>query len=307
MECTGYLAAEGYEEQLLGEIGPVLERHGRLFLAAGPPRRAHWAQNVWLAPRKLRIRSVADAARQLRSIQRNWALYSHLLHRRAELIQRELPHVSAKPLQFPSLPPSSPLGSWTLVERDAILASPRSSSPFPNGEARFVEFKEGPPNRAYLKLWEALALLGSWPSPGERCLDAGASPGGWTWALARLGTRVLAVDRAPLHPSIAAMAGVEYRQGSAFSFDPRAESFDWITSDVVSYPERLWGWIRRWLDSGACPNFVCTLKFQGNSHYGVISEFASVPGSRLLHLSRNRHELTWILAGSCGKSSRGIR
>src|SRR5262245_32314903 len=104
-DVTGYLAAEGYEEQLLAEIGPVLERHGRLFLTEGPPRAAHWAQNVWLAPVKLRIRSVADAARQLRSIQRNWALYSCQLHRRAELIQSELPHVSARPLRFPELPP----------------------------------------------------------------------------------------------------------------------------------------------------------------------------------------------------------
>ena len=50
-----------------------------------------------------------------------------------------------------------------------------------------VEDKEGPPNRAYLKLWEALVRLRRWPGPGERCLDLGASPGGWTYVLAKLG------------------------------------------------------------------------------------------------------------------------
>jgi 23S rRNA (cytidine2498-2'-O)-methyltransferase len=53
--------------------------------------------------------------------------------------------------------------------------------------------------------------------------------------------------------------------------------------------------VKAWLDSGSCRSFVCTLKFQGSSHYEVIREFASVPGSRLLHLSHNKHELTWML------------
>jgi 23S rRNA (cytidine2498-2'-O)-methyltransferase len=147
--------------------------------------------------------------------------YSFHLHRRAELIQGELPHVSAKPLEFPARPPSSPLGSWTLLDAEHVLASPACSSPFPNGVPRFVEPLEGPPNLAYLKLWEALTLLGRHPAPGERCLDAGSAPGGWTWALARLGARVLSVDRAPLAPAVAQLTGVEHRQGNAFQVRPQ--------------------------------------------------------------------------------------
>jgi len=269
--------------------------YGRVVTADGPPQTSHWAQNVWLAPRILEIRSVKDAARQLRSIQRNWVSYSFHLHRRAELIQGELPHVSAKPLEFPARPPSSPLGSWTLLDAEHVLASPACSSPFPNGVPRFVEPLEGPPNLAYLKLWEALTLLGAHPAPGERCLDAGSAPGGWTWALARLGARVLSVDRAPLAPAAAQLTGVEHRQGNAFQVRPRDSGpFDWIFSDVVCYPERLWTWVEEWLGAGKAGAFVCTLKFQGDEHYGVISQFASVPGSRLVHLSSNKHELTWM-------------
>jgi 23S rRNA (cytidine2498-2'-O)-methyltransferase len=297
LNATAYLAAPGYERQLLAELKEVLEVHGRLVLARGPRQEAHWAQNVWLNPVKIQIRSVSDGALALRSIQRNWALCSVALHRRARLIQDLLPHVSAKPIEFPSLPPSAPLGSWSLLRADTILASSDCSSPFPHGQAAFLEFKVGPPTRAYLKLWEGLTLLGRWPEPGERCLDAGSSPGGWTWALARLGARVLSVDRAPLAPAVAKLPGVEYRKGSAFSILPPEGRFDWIFCDVVCYPERLWRWVSAWLESGACRNFVCTVKFQGSSRYGVIREFSSVPGSSLVHLWSNKHELTWMFPG----------
>ncbi len=304
LDATGYLAPPGLEPHLLGELRRVREVHGRLLIAEGPQQPAHWAQNVWLRPVTLRIRSVADGAKQLRAIQRNWTLYSFRLHRRAKLIEARLPHVSAKPLEFPARAPAAPLGSWTLLAEDTILASAECTSPFPNGEARFVEHKVGPPTRAYRKLWEALTLLGARPGPGDRCLDAGASPGGWTWALARMGAHVLAVDRAPLEPSVTAMPGVEYRKGSAFSLGPgRDGPFDWILSDVVCYPERLWRWIQVWLESGTATSFVCTLKFQGDSHYGAIRDFASVPGSRLVHLQHNKHELTWMLV-PCASSSR---
>ena len=301
LDATGYLAPRGLEEQLLAELRDVLSVHGRLILAAGPRQPAFWAQNVWLRPLRIPFASIADAARKLRGIQRNWALHPLQLHRRAALIVERLPHVSAKPLRFPADAPRSPLGSFTLLEKDLLLASPECSSPFPDGEAAFVEDHEGPPSRAYLKLWEALTLLGRRPGPGDRCLDAGASPGSWSWTLARLGARVLAVDRAPLDPAVIALPGVEYRRGSAFSIEPRGgERFDWIFSDVVCYPEKLLRWVKAWVDSGHAANVVCTVKFQGIGHYGAIPLFASVPGGRLLHLSHNRHELTWMWPASAG-------
>jgi len=297
LDATCYLAASGFEAQLLGELRGVSGVHERLAIGKGPRQTTHWAQNVWLRPLKLDVSSVKDAARQLRSIQRNWALYSFQLHRRASLIQGELPHVSAKPLEFPAPAPTAPLGSWTLLDARTILASAECTSPFPHGEARFQEFKVGPPTRAYLKLWEALTLLGMRPGPGDHCLDAGCCPGGWTWALARLGAHVTAIDRAPIDERVAKMPGVTYQKGSAFSLrPPRDGPFDWIFSDVVCYPERLWQWVTAWLESSDATNFVCTLKFQGASHYGAIRRFESVAGSRIVHLSHNKHELTWMLA-----------
>lgn len=293
--ATGYLAAEGYEAELALELGGVAESHGRLLLAPGPPREPAWAENVWFDPVWIEITSIADAAAKLRAIQRNWALYSHRLHRRARLIAEKLPHVSAKPLRFPAPAPSAPLGSWTLLDEHTLIAAARSSSPFPNGAASFVEDKTGPPSRAYLKLWEALTLLGRHPEPGETALDLGASPGGWTWALAKLGARVIAIDKAPLEARIAEMPGVELRRESAFAIDPATIGpVDWLLSDVVCYPPRLLRLVRAWLDSGLARRFVCTIKFQGETDMATAREFAAIPGSRLIHLHHNKHELTWI-------------
>jgi 23S rRNA (cytidine2498-2'-O)-methyltransferase len=292
---TGYLAPEGHLEDLLAELGDTTAVHGRLALADGPPRQVAWVANLWEEPQRIAIASIAEGARRLRAMQRNWALYDWHLHRRSALIAERLPHVAAKPLVFPAPAPTAALGSWTLIDAGTILASPRCSSPFPNGEARFVEDREGPPNRAYLKLWEALTLLGRRPGPGDLCLDLGSSPGGWTWVLQKLGARVVSVDKAPLAPAVAALPGVEFRQTSAFALDPAAFGpVDWLFSDVVCYPSRLLALVQRWLAEGRARNLLCTIKFQGETDMATARRFAAIPGSRLFHLHHNKHELTWV-------------
>lgn len=294
-DLTGYLAPEGFVAELQQELGDdALETHGRLVIAAGPPRAAAWTANVWRDPVRLPITSITDAAKQLRGIQRNWALYSLAHHRRAALIAEKLPKVSAKPLAFGAPAPTAPLGSWTLLDPDTVLASASCSSPFPNGEASFIEDR-APPSRAYLKLWEAFTLLGVRPQPGETCLDLGASPGGWSYVLAKLGTRVIAVDKAPLDAKVLALPGVEPRRESAFALEPRdVGAVDWLFSDVVCYPKRLLALVEKFIAAGTVRNFLCTIKFQGETDFATQARFAAIPGSRLMHLHVNKHELTWI-------------
>jgi 23S rRNA (cytidine2498-2'-O)-methyltransferase len=52
--------------------------------------------------------------------------------------------------------------------------------------------------------------------------------------------------------------------------------------------------VARWLELGSVRNFVCTLKFQGETDHETARQFAAIPGSRLVHLSCNKHELTWM-------------
>ncbi len=293
---TAHLAADGFVGEVERELGTAKrETFGRLVLAEGHSSPVAWAANSWLEPHHIAITSIGDAVKKLKAIQRNWALYPYAHHGRAKLIAEQLPKVSAKPLLFPAAAPTAPLGSWSLLQPDLMLASARCSSPFPNGEAQFVEDKTGPPNRAYLKLWEALTLAGVKPGPGDRCLDLGASPGGWTWVLANLGAEVIAVDKALLDPKVAAMPGVSHRAESAFGLDPRALGpIDWLFSDVICYPERLLRLVERWIAAGTVRRFICTIKFQGDTDVAAQAAFAAIPGSRLLHLTHNKHELTWI-------------
>lgn len=291
---TGYLAPEGFERELEAELGEVSERYGRLMIAKGPPREIAWAQNVWLDPVRAKVASIKDAARTLRAVQRNWALYSHDHHRRAALIEAELPPIKKREIAPYSELPTAPLGSWTLADRDTLLYAARCSSPFPHGEVRFLEDKVGPPSRAYLKLWELFTRTQRWPKPGEVCLDLGSAPGGWTWALAELGARVVSVDKAPLDPRVAARANVEHRRESAFGLDPRAVGqVDWLFSDVICYPARLLSLVERWIASGNARRFVCTIKLQHETDHETARRFAAIEGSALVHLSHNRHELTW--------------
>jgi 23S rRNA (cytidine2498-2'-O)-methyltransferase len=295
---TAYLASEGYEPQLGEELrraGVTFGPHGRL-LVADKDVPAAWAANIWHDCVELPVPSIGAAAKTLRDVQRNWAMYAPLHHRRAALIQERLPHVSAKPIVFPAAAPTAPLGSWTLLAPDRLLMAARCSSPFANGEVSFVEDKAGPPNRAYLKLWEALVRLGRRPLPGERCLDLGASPGGWTWVLAKLGAKVIAIDKAPLDPEVAAMPGIEWRGESAFALEPESVGpVDWLFSDIVCYPERLLRLVERWRASGLAKTFVCTIKFQGETDHAAAASFAALPGARVQHLHFNKHELTLFL------------
>lgn len=292
---TAYLAPEGFVDDLVTELGDVIEVYDRLVLAEGSPRKTVWAENTWLNPRWIEVESIGDAAKKLKAIQRNWAAYTFDYHRRAKLIAEKLPHVSAKPLQFGKPLITAPLGSWTLIKENLLLASPACSEPVPNGAYIFVENKTEPPNRAYLKLWEALTRCGKMPKPGETCLDLGASPGGWTWVLQGLGATVISIDKAPLAPHIAKLPNVRQVEQSAFALKPAdIGPVDWLFSDIICYPERLLRLVNEWRASGNVRNFVTTIKFQGDTDFGALKNFLDIEGSYALHMYNNKHEITWF-------------
>lgn len=293
---TVYQSARDFEAELVRELGPEAQAlGGGLWATLAGPRPAAWAQNIWLAPEIISIASIGQAVKELKARGRNWASQAFHLHRRTQLIQDQLPKVSMKPLVFPAPAPSAPLGAFILIDAGTMLASARTSSPFAQGEANFIEDKTTPPNRAYLKLWEALTRLRRYPQPGETCLDLGASPGGWTWVLASLGASVTAIDKAPLDPKIAALPNVSCRLDSAFGLDPKSFGpVDWLCSDVICYPDKLFELIERWQAQGQVRNIVATVKLQGETDFAAIDRFKSLPNSRLSHLFHNKHELTFV-------------
>lgn len=266
----------------------------------------YWARTTLTEPFLLHFESIGEAAKALRDIQRNWAPYQFTCFRRASLIQDRLPHINLKARTFPVEIPHSPMGMYTLLGEHTLIAGGATTSALPAGTVQFVEDHENPPSRAYLKIQEALTMANhffgvSLPGAGQKCFEAGACPGGWTWVLRQLGADVFAVDRAPLAQSLMEDEHVIFQAHDAFTLKPEevcarmdCEQMDWVLSDVICYPARLYEWVNVWLESGRARNMICTIKMQGVVDWNLVARFASIPKSRVLHLNYNKHELTWL-------------
>lgn len=168
-----------------------------------------------------------------------------------------------------------------------------ATASIPNG--RYTDGIASIPNGRYTTPQTGKADLSALPGPGARCVDAGACPGGWTWALDRLGATVTAIDRSELDARLMAKPNISFISHDAFTLKPEdLGPQDWVCSDVICYPPRLLEWIRKWIDSGLCRNFICTIKMQGGADHETTRAFASIPGSRVVHLTANKNELTWL-------------
>ena len=215
------------------------------FLQASANKYPYWARTCMTEPFLLKFDSIGEAAAELKKIQRNWAPYQFTCFRRAGLIQEKLPYINLKDRKFPFKIPDSPMGLYTLIDEHTLIASSATTSPLPAGTLHFIEDHENPPSRAYLKIQESLTLADFYfgcglPSPGQKCFEAGACPGGWTWVLAGLGAQVYAVDRAELAPELMKNPLVQFRAHDAFTIKPEEVGpVDWVFSDVICYPERL--------------------------------------------------------------------
>ncbi len=260
----------------------------------------YWARTVMLEPFFLNFKTIGEAANNLKEIQRNWAPYQYTCFRRAQLIQEKLPYINLKDRKFPVKIPQSPIGLYTLIDENNLIASAKTTSFLPAGSLPFIEDHENPPSRAYLKIQESLImanLLNGTPLPdsNSRCFEAGACPGGWTWVLINLGAQVYAVDRAELAPELMSNPLVKFQAHDAFTLKPEEIGpIDWLFSDVICYPERLFEWINMWLKYNPNLNMICTIKMQGSINWPLIQQFADIPGSKIVHLNYNKHELTWI-------------
>lgn len=260
----------------------------------------YWSRTTMLDPFILEFRTIGEAANALKEIQRNWAPYQFTCFRRAQLIQEKLPYINLKDRKFPVSIPQSPIGLYTLINENTLIASAKTTSYLPAGTLRFVEDHENPPSRAYLKIQESLTMANllngtALPAPGQRCFEAGACPGGWTWVLAGLGAEVYAVDRAPLADSLMKNPLITFQAHDAFTLtQDDIGHVDWIFSDVICYPERLLEWITKWLSTNPDLNMICTIKMQGEINWPLIQKFADIPDSIIVHLNYNKHELTWI-------------
>lgn len=286
--------------ELLHELKSVSATYGELVIADGPKQESVWAQNLWLNPEIIHFDSISLAAKALKSRGKLWALYSFDNHRRAQLIQEQLPKLKSRVVDFLSPLPEANIGAWCLIDKNTLIASSQTDSPFPLGAVLFNEDKQTPPSRAYLKLWELFTVHGIRPKKGDRVVDFGSCPGGWTWVLHEIGCNVISIDRAPLDPKIALLPRVKFLSTNAFTVKPEdIGPIDWFFSDIICYPEKLYELVQQWSNAGYCKNFVCTLKFQGETDFQTLDRFQCLENTKVKHLHHNKHEVTvWMTKSS---------
>lgn len=281
-------------DPLLKELKGPIPCGEKLLYVSKDPGDLVWAQDQWQNVQKIEFSSINQAAKALRECGDNWFLFPNGFHRRAALIESKIDSYSNQRLCFPRKPKSD-FGCWSLISKNELWASRQTVKNVPSGAYEFDEDRQTPPNRAYLKLWEAFTTLGRFPQKGETCFDMGACPGGWSWVLQSLGGQVTAVDKAALDPKIQKLPGIKFLQESAFSLSPKDYGpIDWFCSDIICYPEKLYDWVNRWIQEGQVKNFLCTVKLQGETDMAVLNRFKQFKGSRLWHLYHNKHEVTWF-------------
>lgn len=285
------------KDELLREIqqrgGHVVQEFSELVVYSGFKERPLWAQFVGVDPYIHKFESISDGAEHLLSIQKRWCSLSSREHRRAELIQEKVFRYKIPQFKFLQDIPEQSWGFWSLIEKNEMVVCRQIDTPVPLGEFQFVETKE-PPSRAYLKLWEAITRWKVGPNAEEYVVDLGACPGGWTWVLAQMNCKVTAVDKAALDPKVMSMGNVTYLKKDAFKMtEVELGNPHWIFSDIICFPKDLYELVMAWRERGV-KNFICTLKFKGETDWESIRQFEKIPGGKLVHLCANKHELTFI-------------
>jgi len=290
-----YLTKNEFIQELSSELKDFTQITENLFYA-NENISPCFIKDIWYEPQILTIESISTAAKALRKLCKYWYLHPVKCIRRARLIESQLPKLPNLNRPFPIKDVIPTIGVFTLLDENTLIYSLKRLKAWPDGVCKFIEDKQNPPNRAYLKLWEAFSYLNRHPTPGETALDLGASPGGWSYVLQNLGADVTAIDKALLDPKIANLPRVKFIQKSAFAYDPYAldKAYDWVLSDVACYPERAYDLILKWIKSQKAKQIIFTIKLQGKTDLKSLHCFQDIQNSKLINLFYNKHEATFF-------------
>ncbi|MDH4468648.1 MAG: SAM-dependent methyltransferase [Bacteriovoracaceae bacterium] len=311
------------EELKLKKVNFQLLGDGTYLLPeAGPDLQLWWAAQHWKEGSRHRFESISQAAKQLveggPKFKHRYYFHPTTHVRRMNLIGEKLLQLDLKKrITFLeghdlSLPP---MLNVTMLGKDEFFLSQHATPKRPAGIYEFVEDKVTPPNRAYLKLWEFFTRF-AWPTANSSstspsllkdvAIDLGSSPGGWTWVLSHFFQEVISIDKAPLEDRILNhqnpnLGKVSFMKQNAFALNPKDfPQVSWLFCDVIAYPSKTLEMIQKWLSDGHLKNFVCTIKLQGKTDFAAIEECSKIPGSHVIHLHNNKHELTWYKLQNLG-------
>ena len=297
MSLTGLFAHKDYIENLRTELRrkniKILLEKDLLFITEGHQHGITWAQQIWQNSEIIEFASIKDAANKLKIISKTWMPTSIDFHRRTMLICENFKTQITNTIKYNGKIQTHTTKSFILIESNKMLVSSEVFPAFQLGQIKFEETKDAP-SRAYLKLWETFTVHQQAPKKNELCIDLGSCPGGWTWVLAKLGCEVHSVDKAPLDPRVERLKNVTYIKKDAFQLTPE-KKYDWLFSDIICDPKRLYELVQIWREAKAAKNYVCTIKFKGKTDFETMDKFLEIPNARVVHLTHNKHEVTFIL------------
>jgi len=131
---------------------------------------------------------------------------------------------------------------------------------FSQGQQRMSMDAEAP-SRSFLKLEEAFRVFGREPHEGERVVDLGAAPGGWSYSALKRGALVTAVDNGPLKDPVKSYHGLHHLTVDAFSYKPdEKRGVDWLLCDILEKPDMILNLLHKWLSNPWCHYFIVNLK-----------------------------------------------
>ena len=179
----------------------------------------------------------------------------------------------------------------------SVAPPPELSSAVPGGELR-MKMDDRAPSRSYLKIEEAFHRMGVEPAAGDTVIDLGAAPGGWSYACARRGARVTAVDNGPLKIEDACIRRIDHvhADGLTFRLSRHQPPVDWLVSDMLISPGDAFGLLKHWVGGHHCSRMVMNLKLPQHHPMAallpVVEWIESFPGLHLRQLCHDRREVT---------------
>ena len=156
-------------------------------------------------------------------------------------------------------------------------------------------------SRSMYKLMEAFEVFQITTAGGEKVLDLGASPGGWSSVLMRRGMRVTAVDIEEMSEKIKDQKALEFIKANIEEVDLGDKVYDMLVSDMSLNPTKMakaFCRAAKWLKDDGCA--VVTVKLSSDKPVKALtdvkkiySEIFEILGCK--QLFHNREEVTLYL------------
>ncbi|MCE1246926.1 MAG: hypothetical protein LWY06_09795 [Firmicutes bacterium] len=187
--------------------------------------------------------------------------------------------------------------AWNGVALVGVSTPSHNICEWSGGAVRFAK-GDDQASRAEFKLLEAMTLFGIECREGQKALDLGSSPGGWTKVLAEKGFYVTSVDKAPLNPDVMKMKGVNFVKKDAQFFRCDKDVYDLLTCDINRDPIQT---ARTLVNMAPCLKkgspLILTIKFPGDDPIKTIEKTRSTIESSyevkiIRQLFHNRDEVT---------------